>query len=81
MGSLGWVDCDWCGDMTYGAYLMDGGPGALCETCFDACLNGERPPKQPDGMGRCALLLLRFFGFPEAVCDNIAGFLVWPFMP
>ena len=67
--------------MTYGAYLMDGGPGALCETCWDNFWDGQRPPRQPDGMKRCALLLQRFFKFPDAVCDNIAEFLVWPFMP
>ena len=84
MGSMGWTTCCWCGADVYNPYLMDGGPGALCDPCFDNCLNGERPPVQPDAMARCAMWLRHFFvvfDAPKEVRENIAEFLVWPFMP
>ena len=81
MGSMGWTVCCWCGADVYNPYLIDGGPGALCDPCFDACLNGERPPVQPDAVARCAMWLRQFFDFPEQVLENIAFFLIWKDLP
>ena len=91
MGSLGWCDCQWCGGLVYNPYLMDGGPGALCDPCWERMEEGLPPPRQPDARARCAEWLRLVFdtrqqaaassSFPQEVRTVLAAYLVWWFMP
>ena len=89
MGSLGWTTCDWCGVDIYDAYLMDGGPGALCEPCWDDFMAGGEPP-QPGASARCAQWLRLVFdtnqqaaagtSFPLGVRIVLGRFLIAPWI-
>ena len=90
MGSLGWTTCDWCGADCYDPYLMDGGPGALCEPCWDRFMAGGNPPRQPAAQARCAQWLRLVFdtrqqmaastSFPIEVRTVLAQFLIAEWM-
>ena len=60
-----WGRCYWCWAWVPDPYLIDGlggeAFGCLCEACEELWLDEERPPWQPDGVGRCALWLRLFF--------------------
>ena len=91
MGSLGWVDCNWCGSPVCNPYLMDNGPGALCERCWDRMEDGLPPPIQPDAQARCVQWLRLVFdtrqqaaassSFPLEVRTVLAKYLVAWYMP
>ena len=91
MGSLGWVDCRWCHKPVYNPYLMDGGPGGLCDTCWDRMEQGLPPPRWPHALPRTTFLLRLVLetprleaavrGFPLRVRSVLAQFLVAWWMP
>ena len=75
----------------YGSYLMDDGPGALCDRCWNRLESGERPPFQPDARAREAQLLRLVFdtpqqaaasrAFPLEVRTVLAALLIYRWMP
>ena len=91
MGSLGWVDCKWCDEPVFNPYLMDGGPGGLCDKCWDNMMLGFRPPRWPHALPRCSMWLCLVFAtpqqeaagtdFPVGVRRVLAEFLVAWWMP
>jgi len=91
MGSIGWVQCRWCDGWVHNPYLMDNGPGALCDGCWDLWEEGLPPPRQPDATARCAQWLRLVFdtrqqadasrSFPVEVRKLLATYLVRWYMP
>ena len=67
MGSLGWVTCTWCDARVYNPLLMRGGPGVLCDSCWDSMRLGFLPPRWPHAQPRCAMWLCLVFATPQQV--------------
>ena len=67
-------------------YIPDGICAPLCGHCLDRYSEGQRPPWQPDAIGRTAGFLCMIFAsqpapLPQQCCENIAEFLEESYSP
>ena len=93
MGSLGWAQCYWCWRWEYNMHIPDfvfdslsdepfDHGGALCYKCECRLFSGQRPPWQPDAIGRAARTLAAVGWtsshgqrFPDSALTIVALFL------